>query len=275
METLKKLTPAETLLIRDGIQVSFRDLLKYTLTDLVLKKVIKVVKEETPDEADQQELIHQNVEIGPNFHTYQPKYHEEIYLQPFKKSPELQIQLKHLIKMGWENAKNKGRYIFREVMVSAEIKNCFKEGWFYRVFHYPSYTDEGKEKKRIIDAELARLDETLPHLMDNDPEGVKKLIDHIHGNILLVKSFDRERLKELDKAFHQESADYTMWGDMDTAAIFFLFLFNDYSTSFDSEYNSFTESSSWSGGGGCSSDGGGDGGCSGCSGCGGCGGCGG
>ena len=41
MEILSKLSPAETLLIKDGNRTSFKDLLKYTLADLILKKVLK------------------------------------------------------------------------------------------------------------------------------------------------------------------------------------------------------------------------------------------
>lgn len=271
METLKYLTPAETLLLRDGGQVSFKDMLKFTLTDLILKNVLKITKNDETEE-ENPEMVNRYVEIGNHFHDYTPKYHEEIYLYPFKKEPELSIQFKHLIKMGWENARNRGHFIFKQLMVSDSLKYCFKEGWFYRVFQSPKFTDEGREKRRQVSSELNRLEETLPSLMENDPEGVKKLIGHIYGNILLIKSFDKSFLKEFEQAFDYHGASPYAWNDMDTAAIFFLFMFDDYSMGFDSEYDSFTGSDSWGGTGGCS-DGGGDGG--GCSGCGGCGGCGG
>ncbi len=275
METLKKLTPAETLVIRDTSKTSFKDMLKFTLLDLILKKVLVIKNSELPtnqEETDNQ-VGYKNLGIGPAFDGYNPKYHELIYLYPFQKAPDLSVQFKHLVKMGWEGARNRNHYMFKHVLTSKDVNYSVKEGWFYRTFGYCKLTEEGYEQQNKINSELSKLESTLPSLIENNPEEVKALISQIHGNILLLKSFDFRLLRQLDPIFEDELMDRRDSRDIDDmAALWFLFLYDDFSTSFDGEYDSYDNSGDWTGGG-CSSDGGGDGG--GCSGCGGCGGCGG
>lgn len=272
METLKKLTPAETLVLRDTSGTSFRDLLKFTLIDLILKRVLIIRNEsnEPESEGDNQVGL-KHLEKGPAFDQYDHKYHELIYMMPFKDDPELSIQFKHLVKIGWESAKSRNQYMFRHVLMSKDIVRTVKEGWFYRTFGYCKLTDEGHEMQRRINTELNRLSDTLPSMVENNPEGAKDIMSQIYGNVLLLKSFDYSLLKQLDEVFEEDMIERHSPMDTDTAAIWFLFLYADFETTFNSEFDSYG-AGGWSGGG-CSGDGGGDGGCGG--GCGGCGGCGG
>ncbi|MDW3195577.1 MAG: hypothetical protein R8G66_24590 [Cytophagales bacterium] len=269
METLKKLTPAETLVLRDTSQASFRDLLKFTLIDLILKKVLVVRNESNPEPEEENKVAYKNLEKGPAYDSYQPKAHEWIYLAPYEKDADLSIQFRHLVKMGWESARSRNNYLFKQVLMSKDIARAAKEGWFYRTFGYCNLTPEGQLLQQRVNAELGKLADILPNLIENNPEGAKELMGHIYGNIMLVPSFDYSLLKQLDEVFEEELIERNTDMHTDTAAIWFFFLYDDFHSSFDSEYDSYGGDSGW-GGGGCS---GGDGG--GCSGCGGCGGCGG
>lgn len=271
METLKTLTPAETLTLRDTSSTAFRNLLKFTLIDLILKKVL-VIKSEVADPEQQEEspIAYKNLEAGPAFDSYRPKEHEWIYLSPYKKDADISIQFKHLVKMGWESARNRNHYIFKQILTSNEVNRTVKEGWFYRIFGSVRLTDEGVAMQRRINTELSQLEDKLPSLIQNNPEGAKEIISQIHGNILLLNSFDYSLLKQLDEVFDQELMEHNTPMETDTAALWFFFLYDDFHSSFDSEYDSYGGDGSW--GGGCSADGGGDAGCSGCGGCGGCGG---
>lgn len=268
METLKKLTPAETLIMRDTSKTSFRDLLKFTLIDLILKKVL-VVKSDVVDSENETEshVAYKNLEKGPAFDGYEPKEHEWIYLTAFKEDPELSIQFKHMVKIGWDSAKSRNHYMFKQVLTSNEVNRAVKEGWFYRTFGQCKLNQEGLQLQQRVNTELSRLSDILPNLIANNPERAKELLGQIHGNIMLVPSFDYSLLKQLDAVFEEELLERNTSMETDTAALWFLFLYDDFHTSFDSEYDSYGST------GGCSADGGGDG--SGCSGCGGCGGCGG
>lgn len=271
METLKKLTPAETLILRDTSSAAFRNLLKFTLIDLILKRVLVIKNEVTGQEQEESPVAYKNVEAGPAFNGYHPKEHEWIYLSPYKKDADISIQFKHLVKMGWESARNRNHYIFKQILTSNEVNRAVKEGWFYRIFGSVKLTEEGAVLQRRVNTELSQLEDKLPSLIDNNPEGAKDIISQIHGNILLLRSFDYSLLKQLDAVFEEELIDRQTPMETDTAALWFFFLYDDFQSSFDSEYNSYSGDGSW-GSGGCSADGGGDGGCSGCGGCGGCGG---
>ncbi len=271
METLKKLTPAETLILRDTSAAAFRNLLKFTLIDLILKKVLVIKSDATQEEQEEDPVAYKNLVAGPAFDSYNPKEHEWIYLSPYKKDSDISIQFKHLVKMGWESARNRNHYLFKQVLTSNEIYRTVKEGWFYRIFGSVKLTDEGVAMQRRINTELSQLEDKLPSLIQNNPEGTKDIISQIHGNILLLRSFDYSLLKQLDEVFEEELIERNTSMETDTAALWFFFLYDDFHSSFDSEFDSYSGDSSW-GGGGCSADGGGDGGCSGCGGCGGCGG---
>lgn len=272
METLKKLTPAETLIMRDTSKTSFRDLLKFTLIDLILKKVLVVRNDAGNSENEtENEVAYKNLEKGPEFDGYRPKEHEWIYLTSFKEDPEMSIQFKHLVKIGWGSAKSRNHYMFKQVLTSNEVNRAVKEGWFYRTFGQCKLTHEGLQLQQRVNTELSKLSDILPNLIANNPEGAKELLGQIHGNIMLVPSIDYSLLKQLDAVFEEELMERNTSMETDTAALWFLFLYDDFHTSFDSEYDSYGSTGGWDGGAGCSSDGGGDGG----GGCGGCGGCGG
>lgn len=273
MDTLKRLTPAETLVLRDTSRTSFKDLLKFTLLDLILKQVLIISTEASETELVEGEnpVTYKNLEKGPAFDDYNYKAHELIYLAPFQQDPELSIQFKQLVKIGWESAKYRNHYMFKQILVSKDVVNTVKEGWFYRTFGYCKLTEDGEQMQGQVKAALAKLEGVLPSLIEKDPQGIKALIHQIHGNILLLNSFDYSLLKQVDEAFADESMEREISQDMDSAALWFFFLYSDFTDSFDTEYNSFSNSSGYGGDGGDGGDAG-DGGCSGCGGCGGCGG---
>lgn len=272
METLKKLTPAESLVLRDTSRASFRDLLKFTLIDLILKKVLVVKNEAMEAEQTENNIAHKNLKKGPAFDSYEPKHHEWIYLSAFEEDADLSIQFKHLVKMAWESARNRNHYLFKQVLMSKDIARAAKEGWLYRTFGYCKLTAEGLQLQQRVHTELRKLSDILPDLIENNPTRARELLGQIYGNIMLVPSFDYSLLKQLDEVFEAETIERDATNmETDSAALWFFFLYDDFYTSFDSEYDSYGGDGGWSGGG-CSGDGGDGGGCSGCGGCGGCGG---
>ena len=86
MELLTKLTPAETYLILENSKCDFRNLLKYTLIDLLIKNVLKAEDHEEQSHPRNPIRIVSYVSTGSNFSTYTPKPHELPFLQPFQKS---------------------------------------------------------------------------------------------------------------------------------------------------------------------------------------------
>ncbi|MCB0838950.1 MAG: hypothetical protein KDD99_19890, partial [Bacteroidetes bacterium] len=73
---LSQLTPAEIHLIIEGKEAKLKDLMKYTLLDLLHKQVLTIEEvKHKPSRKDPVTLYH-HIAPGPNFSTYNPLPHE-------------------------------------------------------------------------------------------------------------------------------------------------------------------------------------------------------
>ena len=159
--------------------------------------------------------------------------------------------------MAYENARNKSKYVFKNLMESEAIEGSIKSGFLNRTFCNISLTDDGKIVKKEIDIALEDLEHHLPDMIRNKPETATKVIRKIGGNIFLINDFDFELLKEFDGELHREMTQYH---DFDNDFLLHFVLFDAMFDDFDAVFDDFG-----------SDGGGGDAGCGG--GCGGCGGC--
>ncbi|WP_462248361.1 hypothetical protein [Ekhidna sp.] len=265
METLKKLTPAETLLLRDQSKVILKDLLKYTLIDLIIKKVLIVEEEEEQSHPNNPVRSVSYVKVGPNYKSYTFKRHELVFANPFLGNDEIRILFRHLIKMGFENAAGLKLFVFERIVKSKEMEGMLKTSWFNKLFVYINLSDKGDIKSKKVQDELKELEKTLASIIKKEPEQGKDIVTALAGNIFLLEGFDYKLLEKIDSEMAEEmKKQKDSSGDYGCAGCYIYF--DSYSSSFDSEASSFDSG----GDSGC----GGTSGCSGCSGCGGCGGCG-
>lgn len=257
MEILSKITPAETLLIQKGGSASLKELLKFTMMDLLLKKVLDI--ETLEDELDEEGNPLKIIKKGSEFDNYQALPHELPFAEPFQKSSDLEVLFKDLIKIVYEKVRSKTSYVFKYLMESDVIYGCFKSGFFNRTFGTISITADGKIVRKEINIALEDLEHHLPEMIKEKPDEAAIAIRKIGGNIFLIDDFDFELLKQFDEEVYK---DLRRYNDFDDDFIIYFVLF-------DSVFDDFGNAGDWDFGG----DGGGDGGCGG--GCGGCGGCGG
>lgn len=263
MEILTKLTPAETYLLRENSKCEFKDLLKYTLVDLLIKKVLVSEDIEEQPHANSPVRIIRYVRVGPNFKNYVPRPHELPFLKPFQQSDELQLLFRHLVKVSFENSGSKKSFIFDRLWKNKVVSESIKSDFFTRLFVSVSFTEQGKSLQSEITRALLKLENDLPVLIEENPKAASELLSKINGNVFLLKSFNFELLKkvteEYDKGMDMPSHN-SSWGCSGC-----YMYFDTYLDSFDSGYSDAGTDSGTSGCGGTS-------GCSGCSGCGGCGG---
>lgn len=251
MQKLTSLSPAQVLLYTSKTKPAFKDLLKYTVMDLIIKRVLKIEKVDAEGEEAQYVLP------GQDFSAFEAKTFEVPMVSPFSKASDLKVLFEHYVKMCFDNAGSYKRYVFTRLIAEQNLSNDFKQGFWGKLFDTYALTDSGKKTKGQIESELKELAEKLPSMMENDKEGLKKIIEQLGGNIFLVEGFDMAELKRLDFSLPYEDDGF------DDVLVYF-FLFDSFDDSFDSHYDSYS---------GCSGD---DSGCSGDSGCSsGCGGCGG
>lgn len=260
---LTKFTPAETWVILHGKEALLRDILKFTLLDLLLKKVLVTEDvQRQPSERDPV-MVYKYLRAGQNFPGYRSKIHEDVFLDVYKKNPATSVLFRNLVKMGYEKSSSIKRYLYR-VITSPDVESNFKLHFLARWFKVIRYSDKGNDLKLQLQKEVQELESSLPKLVTTDKKKALEILTSIGGNVFLLKGLDFEIAQLINKELLEEMARQqpnTEWSTGCWVA------FDTYSTSFDSSCSS-DSSTDWGGDSGCSS-------CSGDSGCSGCGGCGG
>jgi hypothetical protein len=262
---ISKLSPAETLLLRDGDKVTVRELLKYTLMDLLLKQVLEI--QYTERQAHARDPVRQTkyIATGKNFGTYRPLRHEFPFMTGFVRKGDTML-FRNCVQVAYENTGTKTDMHTR-IRATPMMKEVFSNSIFHRIFNLCSYTDEGLKLKTTVTNELSTIERDLSKLLANEKAKALELLKHIGGNIFLIRGVDFAILKEIDEAFSERS-EFGGGGGCGAGCGSTWIDFDSHGHDFDSSCSSHSSSHS----GGCS---GGDSGCSGDGGCSGCGGCGG
>jgi hypothetical protein len=271
MKILSKITPAETMLIKDCTSVQLKDLMKYTFMDLVLKKVIEIKKiSKKSHPRDTSIKTYTYVVSGKNFSKYKPKNHELIYVSPFIKSPSIQILFENFVKMAYDNSNGSWSYK-KSIRSNIEINQYFKQHFLLNLFRVNKLTGNGTKIKKEIIGYLNDIDKSIDHLLHNDKKKGLELLLSIGGNMFLLKNLDFKLLKTIDKELlNQQKVLYNDIYDTDSDWWLYIdffednYMFDSYFDSFDDALDSFDSEFDTSG---YSSD---DSGCSSCGGCGGC-----
>jgi hypothetical protein len=268
MKILSKITPAETLLIRDCTSVQLKDLMKYTFMDLLFKKVIEIKKiNKKSHTRDKYIRTYTYVISGKNFSKYKPKTHELIYLSPFIKSQSIQILFNNFIKMAYDTSNGSWNYK-KSTRNNREITPYFKQTFLLNLFRLNRLTDNGTKLKKEISNYLNDIDSKIDNLLHNDKKKGLELLLRIGGNIFLLRNLNFQLLKTIDKELlNQQKVLYNETYDPDCDYWLYIdffeddYMFDSYFDSFDDTLNSFDSEFDASG---CSSD---DSGCSSCGGC--------
>lgn len=257
IETLSKYTPAETYFILKEADVELRELMKYTLMDLLFKRVLEMNTEHKNESKGKKAKVYNYVRVGREFSHYKPLPHEMIYLSPYYKSKSIRILFQHLISMGIQNAGAEKKYIQNNFLKREEMKHFFVSSRFAIFFTRLNLSDRGKaEKERLLQA-LGRVDVSLVDSILNVTGKGRSDLSTIGGNIFLLK---KARSKVLQKISYQLKEDLQRSvGNYDFMP---WFVFESYEILFNTIFDSL-----------CSSDTEADSGCNSCSVCAGCGGC--
>lgn len=266
MKTISQLTPAETLLIMNGKEATFKQLLKVTLLDLFAKETLKT-KEVTLEGQRMAYVI-----SGPNLKISTPLPHEQFFLQPFHADPSREILASTLLKLVASKAIGVS-YYRKLVQSSPSLAGIFLQGissWFKPVL---TLTPQGIRLQQLVISEMKVLEETVPDLIHNDPAQAITIMKAIKGNFFLIRGIDFELVKSLERELAGSPAGFAS-NDSGFADTFLFLMIMNSSTGGGLHQGDGGESflhdggNDWgSSGGDTGGDGGGDSGCGG--GCGG------
>lgn len=264
MKHLAQLSPAETITVLQGPGTKISDLLKFTLMDLLLKKVLRIENVEYQSSLRDPVRQVKYISVGKGHSKYPVKTYENVFLGVFQKDLNARILFGNLIKIAYERIGSKHGYLSLFV-TSMKLKEVFAKSFRNRIFGGFSYSEKGLIIKKEIEKEIAELEVTLPRIIASDKTKGLAILRSMGGNIFLLKGIDFVIAKEIDEEFFRAISKQNSENSSCGTAVCWVD-FDHYSRTFDSSCSadSITE-------GGCSGDSGcgGDSGCSGCGGCGG------
>lgn len=204
IEILSKYTSAETYFILKEADVGLKELMKYTLMDLLFKRVLEMNTEHKNESRGEKAKVYNYVRVGREFTHYKPLPHEMIYLSPYYKSKSIRILFQHLISMGIQNAGAEKKYIQNNFLKREEMKHLFVSSRFAIFFTRLNLSDRGKaEKERLLQA-LGRVDVSLVDSILNVTGKGRSDVSTIGGNIFLL---EKARSKVLQKISYQLKED--------------------------------------------------------------------
>ncbi len=253
---LTKLTAAESLLLRKGDEAPFKDLLKYTLMDLLLKQVLMIEDVQRQPSARDPIVNYKYVKAGKNFYQHSTLSHELVFLSIFRKNPGMSMLFRNCVQVGFENGRSQKAFQHL-VRSSPSLHQAFYQSLLQRLVGGFFYTEAGFQLRIALDNEVRELEGQLAKLLkENKDQGLEQL-KSLGANILLIGGLAPTEFKEFEEAFFREQRQHQSTSTGGGCGTF---------ASYSNDFDGSCPSDGDSGSGGCSS---GDGGSSGCGGCGG------
>jgi hypothetical protein len=251
---LTKLTPAETLIVRHGQDAPLREMLKYTMMDLLLKQVIAMEDVEWQRSTKDPLATYKYIIPGKNFDTYRARSHENVFLFGFVKTKDIRYLFRHFVKMAYQDAKTSRHY---QSMVRRNdfLAGMFDVSFFQLLFGGFSYTDAGLELRMKVEKEIEVLERTLPDLMTRDREAALDALREIGGNVFLLKGLNFELSREIEEALLNEIREYETTATSGGCGTGCFTTWHHYGGDFDSSCSSDSGGDSSGGDSGCGGDG--------------------
>jgi len=236
IKELTYLTPAEILLIIDP-NTKIDELVSFTFSDLILKKVLCLYKYETISNNQKKDPL---VIKGESFNKYKPLKHENVFINHFVKNPELKIRLSELINLSFKNVKSADIYKLKYIYSNSRMKNYFKSNLFQKIIGIKVLSDNGIKTQIEIKRELKRI---RSNTSKKNIKVVEELI-LMKGNILLIPKIPNLILETITK-FQSNNSDVNKTTFVDNQFLLFQGLsyhhlqsLNSYELEFKTFFNS-------------------------------------
>jgi hypothetical protein len=210
MKYLSTLRPAETLLLLKGKRTDIKELLNFTFIDLLMKEVLEIVTISKPVGPQDEMRDHKYVVRGKKFSDYTARGHEIVYLSPYRLTSSLEIPVKTLFEIGFQNSRGQKEYI-SALIGSNTLYPYFITTFFHVIFGGFLITSSGIKLRNEIKEELAQLERELPLTITADDVESLQLSSSIGGNVFLLKTMDFSLFKQMDPellaAMHKKASD--------------------------------------------------------------------
>lgn len=193
---LNDIYPTESVMLLRPITASGRELIKFTLLELMHLKVLLVAKKSP-------KLKHYHIHRGDNFDTVQAKSYHAVFLSPFKKK-NIRIPLRVLVNALFKSRKDVQSFK-KQVYESLVQDGFFVDSVFTKIYLYKR-SKKGKACKAHLKSLLKSSEKELKK-GDQDLNRLAEMTSRLGLNIFLLDKVDRQLLKELSIIIHSSGKD--------------------------------------------------------------------
>lgn len=199
LSILGKLKPAATKLIIDADSVEIIELIKLTLFDLILKKVLIFKKEfrrlNPNDKYEREYLI---IETGKNFKKYKPDAFELYFIDKIDENSyfHLKSYIKEIVNEIDSNFSFK-----KKIIKGSKITSLFKDEALLNIFKILKISKKGQKIKTNIHTFLKEVDKNIGYLINHEPDNALDIVLFLKGNIFLLENIEFELWEKIKTVY--------------------------------------------------------------------------
>ncbi|WP_298424220.1 hypothetical protein [uncultured Kordia sp.] len=218
---LSVLKPAATAILLAPTKTELKDVIRYTLLDLTLQKVLfleqKFIKY-NPNDAYAREVI--IVETSKNFTNYYSSEYEKCFLSIINEENYFRLYL-YLRKIYYDAPLDS--VMKRAIIKESNIENLFLDNIFLRTFNTFRLNANGKKVRNELKQYIATIDKNIATIIQESPEQALQLLSFLKGNVFLLKNLTNELLEQINLLIKErtKNAYFEMFDIFHFSEIFF------------------------------------------------------
>ncbi|MEM6684381.1 MAG: hypothetical protein AAF617_01195 [Bacteroidota bacterium] len=194
---LAVLKPAATAILLSPFKTSLKDIIRYTLMDLELKRVLSIThKNMKLHPNDVHVRRRDSLEIGENFTTYRKSEYENYFLSFLNEESYYHLH-SYLYKVYADTPMDSR--MKRNILKEHKILNLFSTAFSFNMLGLFLLNANGRKVRREIKRYFVTIEQHLPQIIENSPEQALQLVSFLKGNFFLLKNISVETLEKLNQ----------------------------------------------------------------------------
>ncbi|MFK7750372.1 MAG: hypothetical protein AB8B65_18415 [Kordia sp.] len=193
---LAVLKPAATAILLSPTKTQLKDIMRYTLMDLTLKKVLSVAHKNiklNPNDAYASERT--IIETDTNFKTYRKSRYEKYFLSILTETSYFQL---HAYLLRIYHGTPLDTKMKKSILKEQKIGNLFSLSFTLDSFSIFRLNKNGKKVRNEIQRYFVAIEDNLEQIIEDSPQKALYLVSFLKGNFFLLKNIPVEVLKKLN-----------------------------------------------------------------------------
>jgi hypothetical protein len=221
---LSVLKPAATAILLAPSKTNLKDIIKYTVMDLALKKVLTIQHKNIflhPNDAYKR--LRTVVETDKNFASYRTTIYETYFVGIIDEDSYFQLRT-YLTRIYHElPLDNK---VKKSIIKDQKIKNLFALTFTFDSFSVFWLNGHGKKIRNEIKRYFVTIERHLEQIVEDAPEQVIQLLAFLKGNFFLLKNISPTLLEKINTIIEQHKKEakneyFTLFDVFEFSDIFF------------------------------------------------------